>query len=84
MSRRDKPWDTREQEGVTEHMRVDNDLCKGREETRFTRGNTRDTRVGISRSQDGESNNDLTHLIYYCDPRIPVLGSLSVQSALSR
>jgi hypothetical protein len=45
--RRDKPWDTREQEGVTKHTRVDNDLRKGREKTRFTRDNPRDTRVGI-------------------------------------
>jgi hypothetical protein len=37
----------------------------------------------MSRSQDGESNDDLTHLIYYYNPRIPVLGSLSVQSELS-
>jgi hypothetical protein len=37
----------------------------------------------MSRSQDGESNDDQTHLIYYYDPRIPVLGSLSVQSELS-
>jgi hypothetical protein len=68
---------------VTEHTQVDNDLCKGRERTRFTRDNPRDNKGRISRSQDGESNNDLTHLIYYCDPRIPVLGSLSVQSELS-
>jgi hypothetical protein len=51
--RRDKPWDTREQEGVTEYMRVDNDLREGREKTRFTRGNTRVARVGIIQEIQG-------------------------------
>jgi hypothetical protein len=68
---------------VTEHTRVDNDLRKGRERTRFTRDNKSNKSRDNPRSQDGESNNNPTHLIYYYDPRIPVLGSLFVQSELS-
>jgi hypothetical protein len=64
-------------------MQVDNDLRKGRERTRFTRDNKSNKSRDNPRSQDGESNDDQTHLIYYYDPRIPVLGSLSIQSQLS-
>jgi hypothetical protein len=49
----------------------------------FTRDNKSNKSRDNPRSQDGESNVDPTHLIYYCDPRIPVLGSLSIQSQLS-
>jgi hypothetical protein len=65
---------------VTEHTQVDNDLRKGREKTKFTRDNKSNKSRDNPRSQDGESNDNPTHLIYYYDPRIPVLGSLSVQS----
>jgi hypothetical protein len=51
---RDKPWDTRRKEGVTGHTRVDNDLRKGREKTRFTRDNKSSKSRDNPRSQDGE------------------------------
>jgi hypothetical protein len=71
-SRRDKPWDTREQEGVTKHTRVTNDLCKGREETRFTRDNPRDTRVGSQEVKMGKVTT-IQPILY----TTAILGSLS-------
>jgi hypothetical protein len=70
--RRDKLWDTREQEGVTEHTRVDNDLRKGREKTRFTRDNPRDTRVGYQEVKMGKVTT-IRPILY----TTAILGSLS-------